>query len=81
MTSCFLQSCHYHTHAAFALGEAEFALNLDAFAFVDVNLFFVDLGVLFRSAESRSRKPDFVLLAVFQVLARAIDFIDSTRSG
>ena len=81
MASRFLQSCHYHPHAAFAFGEAELTLNLNTFTFVDIILFFVDLGILFRPAESRSGEPGFVLFAVFQILAGAIDFIDKYTLG
>ena len=81
MASCFLQSCHDHTHTAFAFGEAEFALNLDTLAFVDVILFFVNLSVLFRSAESRSRKSDVMLFTETQIISVSIDFIRKNAFG
>ena len=79
--SCFLQSCHNHTHAAFAFGEAEFTLNLDTLALINVILFFVNLSVLFRSAESGSRKPDVTLLAVAKIVTVAVDFVHQNVLG
>ena len=81
MASSFLQSCHNHTHAAFAFGEAEFTLNLDTLAFIDVILFFVNFSVLFRSAESGSRKSDVMLLTEIQIIPVALDFVRQHALG
>ena len=69
------QSCGNEAETAFPLCQTEPAFNLHTLSFVDVILLFISNLIFLRSAQSRSRKPYMMKLAVSKIVTVSVYLI------
>ena len=75
MGSGLLQLCSDQSHTAFAFCQTEFALHFHTFAFVFVVLSLVSGFTFLGSSQSRTGKPDTMLLAIAEIISVSVDLV------